>query len=297
MFTFLKLTVTYFAWPVILMAGLIFTAYGFTIGQPLLYFNIAYISSAVIILLLERTFPFEKEWLKSDGQLAANIGHTLSSKGIIQAVVIFSSVIGIADLLEPYWETGYGIWPTHWPLFFQVVLGLAAAEFGLYWAHRLSHEHDILWGMHAIHHSVKKLWVMNTGSFHFLDSLFKIIAAMGILLALGAPLVIVQWLSVVTAFIGILTHCNIDVKTGFLSYIFNTPNLHRWHHSRDIREGNKNYGENLVIWDLLFGTWFNPSRRPPANIGINEYMPDRFKDQILYPLKRKLYRDMPSSEG
>ena len=50
------------------------------------------------------------------------------------------------------------------------------------------------------------------------------------------------------------------MRFGWLNFVFNTPGLHRWHHSMDLREGNKNYGENLVCWDLLFGTFANPER-------------------------------------
>ncbi|HCX67158.1 MAG TPA: sterol desaturase, partial [Rhodobiaceae bacterium] len=35
--------------------------------------------------------------------------------------------------------------------------------------------------------------------------------------------------SAVTAVLGILTHCNIEMRCGPLNYVFNTPELHRWH--------------------------------------------------------------------
>ena len=109
--------------------------------------------------------------------------------------------------------------------------------------------------------------------------------AIAILLLLGAPLEVITWLSLTTAFIGMLTHCNVEMRFGSLSWWFNTPELHRWHHSRDDWEGNKNFGENLMIWDVLFGTWFNPDRRPPLDIGIKDDMPAKFTDQLAWPFK------------
>ena len=45
--------------------------------------------------------------------------------------------------------------------------------------------------------------------------------------------------------------------------------LHRWHHSRTVRESNANYGQNLIVWDVVFGTRFLPKdREPPEDIGI-----------------------------
>jgi sterol desaturase/sphingolipid hydroxylase (fatty acid hydroxylase superfamily) len=52
----------------------------------------------------------------------------------------------------------------------------------------------------------------------------------------------------------------------------------------DLREGNKNYGENLVLWDLMFGTYFDDTRRrPPAKIGIREAMPATLWGQLVAP--------------
>jgi hypothetical protein len=39
-----------------------------------------------------------------------------------------------------------------------------------------------------------------------------------------------------------------------------------------------------MVWDLVFGTYFRAShRRPPADIGIREFMPPRFVHQIVWP--------------
>ncbi|MBI1326382.1 MAG: sterol desaturase family protein [Alphaproteobacteria bacterium] len=283
----------YTAWPALLAFGLVLSGIGMVLGKPLLFFNIAYFTVITAILLLERFMPFEYQWQEHDHETPAHLLHTLSSKGTVQGLLLFGGIIGLTELITPVSVPSASIWPREWPMFLQVILGLISAEFMLYWAHRLAHEHDLIWRFHAVHHSVKKLWVINTGRFHFLESTFKIVFALSLLVVLGAPFEVVQWISVFTAFIGLLTHCNIDVKTGFLSYIFNTPNLHRWHHSMDLREGNKNYGENLVLWDMLFGTYFNEHwRRPPAEIGIHDYMPPRFLDQILYPFRRAHYQEM-----
>lgn len=273
------------SWPALLIACIIVTALGFAAGYPVTAFNITYISLAVCLLILERVMPHERTWLESDGQTFANIAHTLLSKGVVQGLVVFGGIIGITTLITPVEDPGYGIWPREWPITVQVILGLIAAEFGLYWAHRIAHEWYPLWRFHAVHHSVTRLWIINTGRFHFVDSLASIVLGISILLLLGAPLEIITWLSAITAFIGMLTHCNVEMRFGPLSWIFNTPGLHRWHHSRNLEEGNRNYGENLMLWDHIFGTYINPDRRPPANIGISEDMPARFTEQLVWPFK------------
>ncbi len=279
------------AWPGLFTVCMLITAYGFAAGQPVLFFNFAYLFLAVSLLALERIMPHEPEWNEDDGQTLANIAHTLLSKGTVQTLVVFSAAIGLATLVTPMSEPGRGIWPREWPLWIQVPLGIVTAEFGLYWAHRIAHEWLAMWKFHSVHHSVTRLWIVNTGRFHFVDSIKSILAGMAVLLTLGAPMEVLIWLSATTAFIGMLTHCNVEMRFGFLSWIFNTPELHRWHHSRKLREGNRNYSENVMLWDHVFRSFFNPARRPSANIGIYEYMPPGFWQQLAYPFRQLKRRE------
>lgn len=282
----IRIFLSYLWWPALLGAAIALTAYGFSTGREILFFNAAYVLMIVALLVLERVMPHERVWNENDGQTFANIAHTVLNKGFVQGLVVFAGVVGLTHLITPLTEPGVGIWPRAWPLWMQVVLGLVAAEFMLYWKHRIAHEWYPLWRFHAVHHSVTRLWVVNTGRFHFVDSLSAVILAMGLLTVLGAPLEVVTWLSAITAFIGLLTHCNVEMRFGPLSWIVNTPELHRWHHSMDLREGNMNYGENLVLWDQIFGTYFRDvPRRPPVDIGIPESMPPRFVDQLAWPFK------------
>lgn len=274
----------YTTWPALFTICMAITAYGFANDQTILFFNIAYIFLIMSMIALEHFMPHERKWKYNDGQIFADIAHTLSSKGTVQLLLLFGGVIGLAEYMRPIDDlTSPGFWPREWPIWAQVCIGVVAAEFGLYWAHRLAHERRPLWRLHAIHHSVTKLWFVNTGRFHVLDSVFKITLSLSILIVMGAPMEVVKWVSAVTAFIGMMTHCNIDMRFGPLNYVFNTPELHRWHHSKDLREGDKNYGENVIIWDLLFGTYYNGNYRPPVDIGIPEYMPKKFLYQIAWP--------------
>lgn len=285
----IRYIVSWLAWPVIFAGAMAITGIGFAAGAPIVGFNLGYLFLGLSLFTLERIMPHERRWNNDDGQTFASIAHTLTSKGTVQTLFVFSAALGISSFITPVSEPGHGIWPRDWPMFAQVAVGVVAAEFALYWGHRLAHEWPPLWQFHAIHHSVTRLWVLNTGRFHFIDSLKSIVGGMSVLLILGAPMEVFHWLAAITAFIGMLTHCNVEMRFGWISYIFNTPVLHRWHHSRDLREGDKNYGENVMVWDLLFRTFFNEDRRPPENIGIPQYMPPGFLQQLVWPFVR-IYR-------
>lgn len=273
-------------WPALFGGALALTWLGQQTEHGLVWFVCVYFLFAMTIGIAERLMPFERAWLEDDRQTFANLAHTVLNKGVVQGCFAVIASVGVASVVQPDEGIGEGLWPAAWPLAAQVLLGLVIAEFGFYWAHRLSHELPLLWRFHAVHHSVTRLWFINTGRFHFVDSAVSIVMSQPLLYLVGAPVEIFFWVGAVTAFIGMLTHCNIDTRTGPLNWLFNTPGLHRWHHSMRAEEGNTNYGENLMIWDHLFGTFFNPPRRPPAVIGIHSYMPANFVGQLAHPFRK-----------
>ena len=270
-------------WPLIALGALTPIYLGMMAGHGVLAFNISYLGLALCIALLERAMPHERLWLANDGQMGPDLAHTVLNKGMAQVIVVMILVTGFAKWLEP---SGGPLWPETWPLFAQIALGLVVVEAGLYWKHRLAHEWPWLWRFHAVHHSVTRLWFFNTGRFHVVDTATGLLVGMPVLLLLGAPQPVLLMVSAVTAVIGMLTHSNIEMRCGPLNYVFNTPELHRWHHSKVLDEGNRNYGENLMLFDMIFGTYINPPRRPPADIGIEAPMPPNFLGQLKAPFTR-----------
>ncbi len=282
-------TISSLLWPSFFIGGLIGSYFAFKTLVPLLWFNVVYLTVVILISLSERLMPYEQTWLRRDGETFNDFAHTLLNKGGVQIVAAIgtSFPMAVATVAQPLFSPPTFLWPHNAPLFLQVILGLIVAEFGLYIAHRVAHENLSLWRFHALHHSVERLWVINTGRFHFIDSLLKIALSQIPLYLLGAPLAVFLWIGAVTAFVGLLTHCNIDVRTGPLDWILSTPRLHRWHHSRLLAEGNTNYGENLVLWDQIFGTYYNPPRPSSVDIGISGKVAKGFRAQLAQPFSAK----------
>lgn len=283
----MRILLSYLWWP-LLMAGAI-AGNAFAIQQDgtierIVWFNVSYFGLGLSLFVLERLMPYEPDWNRNDGQMWPDAAHTLISKVAVQVLIVSLTIVGAAQFVP---EAGAAWWPRQSPMWLQIALGLVVAEFGMYWAHRWLHEVPIMWRFHAVHHSVKRLWFWNTGRFHFGDTLISVVFGLGTALIAGLPYEIMVWVSAITAYVGLLTHCNIEMRFGWLSYLFNTPRLHRWHHSMVPEEGNRNYGENLMLFDQLFGTFFNPARRPPKEIGIRDEMPATLRGQIAYPFRRR----------
>lgn len=54
---------------------------------------------------------------------------------------------------------------------------------------------------------------------------------------------------------GVVGHTRIIPKLGPLEWIFNTPSHHRVHHGSNPQYIDKNYGNWLILWDRMFGTF------------------------------------------
>ena len=78
---------------------------------------------------------------------------------------------------------------------------------------------------------------------------------------LGFDPTIIAIAGVTSTLWGIVGHTQIIGKLGPLELIFNTPSHHRVHHGSNDQYIDKNYGNVLIIWDRVFGT-FEPEKEP-----------------------------------
>jgi sterol desaturase/sphingolipid hydroxylase (fatty acid hydroxylase superfamily) len=77
----------------------------------------------------------------------------------------------------------------------------------------------------------------------------------------GLDPTIIAVAGVISTLWGIVGHTQIIDKMGPLEWIFNTPSHHRVHHGSNEKYIDKNYGNLLIIWDKMFGT-FEPEIEP-----------------------------------
>ena len=242
---------------------------------PALTLVVTNLAAVVVIALTERLLPYRAEWSRASGDVGTDVLHAIfSSVGTTQLVRPLIQAAGVVAAGMLSRMLGVALWPASWPLIAQLALALGIAEITQYWLHRWQHEHDILWRFHATHHSAPRLYWLNAARFHPLDLALLYVVGYGPLVALGCPEETIMLFALFDAVFGLLQHCNIDVRLGALNRVFSMAEAHRWHHSRTVREANTNYGSNLIVWDLVFGTFFLPrDREPPIAIGIAD-MPD-----------------------
>jgi sterol desaturase/sphingolipid hydroxylase (fatty acid hydroxylase superfamily) len=287
---------SYTLWPFFLVSSLMALKilWDSSIDPELATFYV-YIGFFVVLLATEYLLPYKKAWLKNiDGQTPIDLTLTVLyfvANGLA-IVFVLKFLVWLIDNYQAL--ISLNIWPTDWPMWAQITLGIIVTDFGNNMAHRMAHEVPLLWRFHAVHHSAPRICVINTGRFHPVDVIQSLIVGTPVPFFLGAPDAVIIWYAAFNAYLGIMTHSNIDFRCGIFNHIFNTPNVHRWHHSRIISEGNNNYGEVTILWDRFFGTYLYPdaeSRKPPVNVGTGTRVPKTFLGLLIRPLTIRGYSD------
>lgn len=209
--------------------------------------------------LMEWIHPYSIDWRRSHGDVLTDIAHQLFTSIFAQMLRVFL-VVGFFLLINRTAEDfSLAAWPTHWPLWTQALLGLVVAEFGDYWRHRLFHEWQPPWRLHAVHHSSTRVYFLNANRFHVIDACLGSLAGAIPLALCGASPEVAVLVGVFTGLHGPWQHANVGYKLGWLNWIISGAELHRWHHSTTPHECNSNYGNNLIVFDALFGTRYLPA--------------------------------------
>ncbi|MDX1908001.1 MAG: sterol desaturase family protein [Bacteroidia bacterium] len=145
------------------------------------------------------------------------------------------------------------------------VAGLFLGDFLAYWHHRLSHEINVLWAGHIVHHQSEELnltTVFRVSAFSVINRSFFWIW----MPILGFDPVTTTSVIVFIGLFQFLTHTRLVGKLGVLEYIFVTPSHHRVHHARNEKYLDKNYGHVFIIWDRMLGTFIEEDEEPDYGI-------------------------------
>lgn len=155
-----------------------------------------------------------------------------------------------------------------WPWLAQLALFLLVNDFARYWLHRWYHESDFLWRFHRVHHTATEMDSMSTFRVHVMEAVIKY----GVVVMPFHVMGIDRWVIILYTCVDILKgfwhHANWKNEIGWLNYIFNSAELHWWHHSVEAKGQRANYGSIFSIWDWLFGTAYWPKGEWPGKIGV-----------------------------
>jgi sterol desaturase/sphingolipid hydroxylase (fatty acid hydroxylase superfamily) len=275
--------------PATLVAGLGAMAYVVATGRSAETAAMA-IPIAVLVLLfaVERLLPWNPEWNRSHCDVAADLeSMAIVARGLEAVLKVAGPVAAVWVLSRLGLPATWSVFPTRWPLWAQCALVVLFIEHAKYWFHRMGHESKAWWPLHSVHHAVKRVYLLNGFRIHPAYHFATYVLGYFPCILLGAPPVTLLVHNVLLGICGGFQHANIDLAYGPLNYVFSTNEVHRWHHSTLRREGNKNYGACLTVFDVLFGTYFNDKGRAPKAIGMfaeDGYPIRSYWKQLLIPL-------------
>ena len=245
------------------------------------------VCAAVVLPLLERIMPHRRDWRPDSREWFTDALYTIVIQIALPPLLALLVVLGLSDLARPYLRSS--LWPHEWSILAQGILMVLLVDLMRYWVHRFAHTNPILWRLHAVHHSPDKLYWLNTARFHPLEKTLHFIFDSMPFILLGVNEYVLAFYFVCYAVNGFYQHSNVHLRLGVLNYIFSTAELHRWHHSKILREANHNYSNTTIVWDIVFGTYYRPRDRSLARAGIqNDRYPMSFGRQLLGPFVRNL---------
>ena len=208
----------------------------------------------IVFILIEVLFSSlnnKKLYRKNDtlctiGLLTGNILMVFLVKGITLAIHIYLYQYRILDLssLIPIWM----MW----------ILAFVLIDLVFYFYHRVSHRSRFLWAVHMSHHSSEEMNFAVSFRQAWLGPISKIPFFI-FLPIVGIDPTIIAIAGVISTLWGIVGHTQIIKNLGPFEYIFNTPSHHRVHHGSNKQYIDKNYGNLLIVWDRMFGT-FEPEK-------------------------------------
>lgn len=272
-------------YPSLLAGALLTTWWGIQAGFAPTLVVIAVIAfSSVPLLVAQMALPYESGWAPSSRDVSIDLLH-MASTGLTTEGWR-SLTLGVLLAIAGWVSAGLGDapWPSEWSVVVQFALAMLVGDFGAYWVHRMCHRYDLLWRVHAMHHSSARLSALSSGRNHPGNAILAYGSQLLPLTLLGAPLEIMALMSVFTGVHGMLQHANIELHHGLLNHVFATAELHRWHHAANRADSDTNFGSNLILWDWVFRTRHLPQDREIREVGLPDLaMPENFLHHLASP--------------
>jgi len=241
------------------------------------------VAANLVATLVERLIPYDPRFNASHGDGGRDLAHAVVNE---LANTVSVLVMPLVVALVP----GGGAWPLAWPVAAQVAFAILVADAGITLAHWASHRVGLLWRLHAVHHSVERLYGFNGLMKHPLHQAFELIAATVPLVLLGMPQNVAWLLTFAVAIQLLLQHSNADVRVGPLARVWAIAPAHRWHHVASAGDGDVNFGLFTSLWDHLLGTFraADPGRRfTPGDFGVagRPDYPRGYPAQLVEPFR------------
>jgi len=209
---------------------------------------------------LATLFVFRKKWdyYDSTANLAITIFHLLKD-------LFLGAIVPVAIMYFIYQNFRVFTLPLTWVGFVGTFL-----LYDLVWYidHCIAHRTGLFWAFHSVHHSSKEYNFTVASRGFFLDSmlcrpLFYLLPVLGV-----SPFQYIAY-QIISNIFGIFQHTRLINRMGWIDHILATPSNHRVHHGANLKYLDKNYGEVLMLWDKLWGSYQKEEEEPVYGLTTN----------------------------
>lgn len=262
-----------------------------TIHTVVSFFRHLSLTELIAVIYL---FAFFTEWLTGKMHKRPLYSFYDSINNFILGIISFSSDILFSLATFPIW-----IWLYENASIFNLhdstgtfLLLFILIDFAEYWFHRISHEVNVFWLAHQIHHQSEHFNLtvgLRTSLFVPLLNLwfYLLFPVLGF-----SPLQMVV-IILIQGVYQLLIHTQVVGKLGWIEYILVTPSAHRVHHGKNNLYIDRNYGKCFIVWDRLFGTYCRETE--PVQYGVTTPpASSRVTHILFYPYRhlfQQLYKD------
>ncbi len=254
------------------------------------------VGASVVIWLLEILFPWRKNqplirehfWLDIfylfwNYFLFALIAYNALSMVGVQLFSDFLGLFGITNLVA--------IHIGNLPRWLQLIFIFVLRDFMQWNIHRMYHHVNWMWEFHKVHHSTEQMGFAALLRYHWMENILYRSLEYIPLAMIGFGISDFFIVHIFTLVTGQLGHANIKISLGPMKYLLNGPQMHLWHHAKNIPASHPhgiNYGITLSIWDYLFKTnyWPSDDENLPVGLPNGEIFPDDFIGQMTKPFQR-----------
>ena len=188
--------------------------------------------------------------------------HAKTNFILLAFVMLINVVFGIATVGIFLWleDSNFGLLQLiDAPIWLELLLSILVLDFiAQYFVHYLLHKVQWMWQLHTVHHSDKNVDVTTGTRHHPFDFIIRETFALLAVVIMGMPISFYLFYRILSVLFTYFTHANISLPKKLdkaLSFIFVTPNMHKFHHHYQMPWTDKNFGNMFSIWDRLFGTF------------------------------------------
>lgn len=223
--------------------------------------------------------------------------HAKTNLVLLASTMTINVIFGIATIGVFSWieATNFGL--LNWivlPTWLEIIAAIMILDFtSQYVVHYLLHKIPFMWRFHTVHHSDTHVDVTSGTRHHPIDFIFReTFALFGVIIA-GLSVAHYLIYRVLTVLFTYFSHANIDLPLWLdkgISYVFISPNTHKFHHHYKMPWTDTNFGNIFSLWDRIFGTFIYKDKKDIIyGVDVLESKKsENLRYQLEAPFKKKL---------